>query len=75
MSRDNIKELIKLEYENGATMVFLSNKYNVSVGTIKTWSFTNKWVKKKPNIKTKTNKKTNCFLHENKWEPQELVLF
>ena len=59
MSRENIKELIKLEYENGATMVFLSNKYNVSVGTIKTWSFTNKWVKKKPNIKTKTNKKPN----------------
>lgn len=59
MSRDNIKELIKLEYENGATMVFLSNKYNVSVGTIKTWSFTQKWIKKKPNIKTKTNKKPN----------------
>ena len=59
MSRENIKELIKLEYENGATMVFLSNKYNVSVGTIKTWSFTQKWLKKKPNIKTKTNKKPN----------------
>ena len=59
MSRENIKELIKLEYENGATMVFLSNKYNVSVGTIKTWSFTQKWTKKKPNIKTKTNKKPN----------------
>ena len=59
MSRENIKELIKLEYENGATMVFLSNKYNVSVGTIKTWSFTQKWIKKKPNIKTKTNKKPN----------------
>ena len=59
MSRDNIKELIKLEYENGMTMVFLSNKYNVSVGTIKTWSFAQKWIKKKPNIKTKTNKKPN----------------
>ena len=59
MSRENIKELIKLEYENGATMVFLSNKYNVSVGTIKTKSFTQKWIKKKPNIKTKTNKKPN----------------
>ena len=59
MSRENIKKLIKLEYENGATMVFLSNKYNVSVGTIKTWSFTQKWIKKKPNIKTKTNKKPN----------------
>ena len=57
MSRENIKELIKLEYENGMTMVFLSNKYNVSVGTIKTWSFTQKWIKKKPNTKTKTNKK------------------
>ena len=57
MSRENIKELIKLEYENGMTMVFLSNKYNVSVGTIKTWSFAQKWIKKKPNIKTKTNKK------------------
>ena len=59
MSRENIKELIKLEYENGMTMVFLSNKYNVSVGTIKTWSFTQKWIKKKPNTKTKTNKKPN----------------
>ena len=59
MSSENIKELIKLEYENGMTMAFLSNKYNVSVGTIKTWSFTQKWIKKKPNIKTKTNKKPN----------------
>ena len=58
MSRDNIKELIKLEYENGATMVFLSNKYNVSVGTIKTWSFTQKWIKKKPNKQTKPKKKS-----------------
>ena len=31
----------------------------MSVGTIKTWSFTQKWIKKKPNIKTKTNKKPN----------------
>ncbi len=59
MANDNIKELIKLEYENGMTMVYLSSKYNVSVGTIKTWSFKNKWIKKKPNIKTKTNKKPN----------------
>ena len=57
MTNDNIKELIKLEYENGMTMVYLSGKYNISVGTIKTWSFKNKWIKKKPNIKTKTKKK------------------
>ena len=59
MANDNIKELIRLEYENGMTMVYLSGKYNISVGTIKTWSFKNKWIKKKPNIKTKTNKKPN----------------
>ena len=59
MANDNIKELIRLEYENGMTMVYLSGKYNVSVGTIKTWSFKNKWIKKKPNTKTKTNKKPN----------------
>ena len=59
MANDNIKELVRLEYENGMTMVYLSGKYNVSVGTIKTWSFKNKWIKKKPNIKTKTKTKTN----------------
>ena len=59
MANDNIKELIRLEYENGMTMVYLSGKYNISVGTIKTWSFKNKWIKKKPNIKTKTSKKPN----------------
>ena len=59
MADKDVKEIIRLEYENGKTMQFLADKYGVKLGTIKTWSFTQKWIKKKPNIKTKTNKKPN----------------
>ena len=59
MSDKDVKEIIRLEYENGKTMQFLADKYGVKLGTIKTWSFAQKWIKKKPNIKTKTNKKPN----------------
>ena len=59
MADKDVKEIIRLEYENGKTMQFLADKYGVKLGTIKTWSFAQKWIKKKPNIKTKTNKKPN----------------
>ena len=57
MSKEDLKLLIKNEYENGKTMQFLADKYGVKLGTIKTWSFTQKWIKKKPNNQTKPKKK------------------
>ena len=58
MADKDVKEIIKLEYENGKTMQFLADKYGVKLGTIKTWSFTQKWIKKKPNKQTKPKKKS-----------------
>ena len=47
MADKDVKEIIRLEYENGKTMQFLADNYGVKLGTIKTWSFTQKWIKKK----------------------------
>ena len=47
MSKEDIKLLIKNEYENGTSMSVLSKKYNVKLNTIKGWSYKEKWVKKK----------------------------
>ena len=58
MSKEDLKLLIKNEYENGKTMQFLADKYGVKLGTIKTWSFTQKWIKKKTNNQTKPKKKS-----------------
>ncbi len=58
MSKEDLKLLIKNEYENGKTMQFLADRYGVKLGTIKTWSFTQKWIKKKPNNQTKSKKKS-----------------
>ena len=58
MSKEDLKLLIKNEYENGKTMQFLADKYGEKIGTIKTWSFTQKWIKKKPNNQTKPKKKS-----------------
>lgn len=57
MADKDVKDIIRLEYENGKTMQFLADKYGVKLGTIKTWSFTQKWIKKKPNKQTKPKKK------------------
>lgn len=53
MSNEDIKLLIKTEYENGTSMSVLSKKYNVKLNTIKGWSYKEKWVKKKENTTTK----------------------
>lgn len=53
MSNEDIKLLIKTEYENGTSMSVLSKKYNVKLNTIKGWSYKEKWVKKKDNTTTK----------------------
>ena len=53
MSNEDIKLLIKTEYENGTSMSVLSKKYNIKLNTIKGWSYKEKWIKKKENITTK----------------------
>ena len=47
MSNEDIKLLIKTEYENGTSISTLAEKYNQKVGTIKSWISRGKWIKKK----------------------------
>ena len=57
---ENIKELIKYEYENGTSIRVLAEKYGRKVGTIKSWVSREKWIKKKRkhrNYKTQPSKK------------------
>ena len=51
---ENIKLIIKNEYENGTSMRVLSKKYNIGLSRIKKWSSEGKWVKKKQNKVTKS---------------------
>ena len=53
MSNEDIKLIIKTEYENGTSMSVLSKKYNIKLNTIKGWSYKEKWIKKKENTTTK----------------------
>lgn len=59
----DIKELIKYEYENGNSIRVLAEKYNQKVGTIKSWISREKWVKKKENVAT--SKKKNATIRRN----------
>ena len=52
---NNIKELIKYEYENGTSMSILSKKYNIGLSRIKKWSSQGNWIKKIQNRVTKNN--------------------
>lgn len=52
MSNEDIKLLIKTEYENGTSISTLAEKYNQKVGTIKSWISRRKWIKKKENSAT-----------------------
>ena len=56
MSNEDIKLLIKTEYENGTSIRVLAEKYNQKVGTIKSWISREKWIKKKENIATSKRK-------------------
>ena len=47
MADENIKALIKHEYENGSSIRVLAEKYNQKVGTIKSWLSRERWIKKK----------------------------
>ena len=51
---ENIKLIIKNEYENGTSMSVLSKKYNIGLSRIKKWSSEGKWIKKKHNKVTKS---------------------
>ena len=46
MKDENIKLLIKNEYENGAGVTELSKKYKISANTINSWKKREKWRKK-----------------------------
>ena len=66
MKDENIKLLIKNEYENGAGVTDLSKKYKVSANTINSWKKREKWQKKvapkgnAPNSKKCTKNKTGA---------------
>ena len=66
MKDENVKLLIKNEYENGAGVTELSKKYKVSANTINSWKKREKWRKKvapkgnAPNSKKCTKNKTGA---------------
>lgn len=66
MKDENIKLLIKNEFENGAGVTVLSKKYKVSANTINSWKKREKWRKKvapkgnAPNSKKCTKNKTGA---------------
>ena len=56
---EDIKPLIKDEYENGTSMSVLSKKYNTNLSSIKKWSSQENWIKKKQNKVTKNKSNQN----------------
>ena len=66
MKDENIKLLIKNEFENGAGVTELSKKYKISANTINSWKKREKWQKKAapkgnaPNFKKRTKNKTGA---------------
>ena len=69
MKDENIKLLIKNEYENGTSMSVLAKKYKTKLNTIKTWSAKERWVKKKRNTTTKKGTTEN-----SKKQPKKTVV-
>lgn len=63
MRDEDIKLIIKNEYENGVGVTELSRKYNKKINTINTWRKRGNW-KKKENIEPKKNR-----VRKNKSEP------
>ena len=66
MKNENIKLLIRNEFENGAGVTELSQKYKISANTINSWKKREKWQKKvapkgnAPNSKKCTKNKTGA---------------
>ena len=63
---ENIKLIIKNEYENGTSIRVLSEKYNQKVGTIKSWISREKWIKKKENTATSKRKNVTKKCNQSK---------
>nr|DAF23920.1 MAG TPA: transposase [Caudoviricetes sp.] len=66
MKNEDIKLLIKNEYENGTSIRALAEKYNQKVGTIKSWISRGKWIKKKENSATIKNKNATKKRNQSK---------
>lgn len=81
MSNEDIKLIIKTEYENGSSISTLAEKYNQKVGTIKSWISRGKWIKKKENIATikkkgatKKRNQSKMVANENEIKIQQDIL-
>ena len=81
MSNEDIKLIIKTEYENGTSISTLAEKYNQKVGTIKSWISRGKWVKKKENVATikkkgatKKRNQSKMVANENEIKIQQDIL-
>lgn len=81
MSNEDIKLLIKTEYENGTSISTLAEKYNQKVGTIKSWISRGKWIKKKENSATirkksatKKRNQSKMVANENEIKIQQDIL-
>lgn len=81
MSNEDIKLIIKTEYENGTSISTLAEKYNQKVGTIKSWISRGKWIKKKENIATikkkgatKKRNQSKMVANENEIKIQQDIL-
>ena len=71
MSNEDIKLLIKTEYENGTSIRALAEKYNQKVGTIKSWISREKWIKKKENTATSKRKNATKKCNQSKMVANE----
>ena len=71
MSNEDIKLLIKTEYENGTSIRVLAEKYNQKVGTIKSWISRGKWIKKKENTATSKRKNATKKCNQSKMVANE----
>ncbi|EEY34219.1 hypothetical protein [Pseudoleptotrichia goodfellowii] len=49
MTNEDVKALVKKEYENGAGVTELSQKYKLSINTVKSWRKRDNWKKKQRN--------------------------
>lgn len=71
MSNEDIKLIIKTEYENGTSIRVLAEKYNQKVGTIKSWISRGKWIKKKENSATIRKKSATKKRNQSKMVANE----
>jgi hypothetical protein len=74
MKNEDIKLLIKNEYENGTSIRALAEKYNQKVGTIKSWISRGKWIKKKENSATKKRNQSKTVANDKETQMKLEIL-